>query len=53
MLLIQHPDAQDLVALSSVAYLKNKAIKQSALWYNEDEEGNIVKNSAHAETMKF
>ena len=53
ILLIQHPDAQDLVALSSVAYLKNKAIKQSALWYNEDEEGNIVKNSALAETMKF
>ena len=50
---IQHPDAQDLVALSSVAYLKNKAIKQSALWYNEDDEENILKNSALAETMRY
>ena len=53
VLSIQHPDAQDLVALSSVAYLKNKAIKQSALWYNEDDEENILKNSALAETMRY
>ena len=53
MLSIQHPDAQDFVALSSVAYLKNKSVKQSALWYMEDSEGNIPKNSAVAETMRF
>src|SRR3990167_8909046 len=53
VLSIQHPDAQDLVALSSVAYLKNKSIKQSAIWYNEDDEGNILENSALAETMRY
>ena len=53
VLSIQHPDAQDFVALSSVAYLKDKSVKQSALWYMEDSEGNIPKNSAVAEVMRF
>ena len=53
VLSIKHPDAQDLVALSSAAYLKNKSVKQSALWYQEDQEHNIPKNSALAEVMKF
>lgn len=50
---IQHPDSQDLIALSSVAYLKNKTVKQSALWYQEDPDGNIPKSSALAATMNF
>jgi hypothetical protein len=53
VLSIQHPDAQDLVGLSSVLYLKNKSVKQSALWYQEDSDGNIPKSSALAECMKF
>lgn len=53
ILSIQHPDAQDLVALSSVAYLKNRQLTQSAMWYQEDVDGNIPKNSALAETMRF
>lgn len=50
---IEHPDSQDLVALSSALYLKNKSVKQSALWYQEDSEGNIPKNSALAEVMRY
>ena len=50
---IVHPDAQDLVALSSVLYLKNRSVKQSALWYQEDADKNIPKSSALAETMRF
>lgn len=53
VLSVSHPDSQDLVGLSSALYLKNKAVKQSALWYQEDEDGNIVKNSTLAEVMKF
>lgn len=53
VLSIKHPDAQDLVALSSVAYLKNRSVKQSALWYGEDEDEHIKKNSALAEVMNF
>ena len=52
VLSVKHPEAQDLVALSSALYLKNKAVKQSALWYNEDADGNIPKNSALAEVMR-
>ena len=50
---IEHPDSKDLVALSSVLYLKNKSVKQSALWYQEDTEGNIPKSSALAEFMRY
>lgn len=53
VLSISHPDAEDLVALSSAMYLKNKAVKQSALWYQEDSEGLIPKSSALAEVMRF
>lgn len=53
VLSVLHPDAENLVGLSTALYLKNKSIKQSALWYNEDDDGNIVKNSALAEVMKF
>lgn len=49
----KHPDSEDLIAVSNVLYLKAKSVKQSALWYNEDTEGNIAKNSALAETMRY
>lgn len=53
VLSIMHPDSEDLVGLSSATYLKDKAVKQSALWYQEDVEGNIPKSSALAEVMRF
>jgi hypothetical protein len=53
VLSIKHADSQDLVALSSATYLKNKSVKQSALWYQEDADGNIPKSSALAEVMRF
>jgi hypothetical protein len=52
-LTVTHPESQEPLDLSSVQYLKNKAVKQSALWYNEDKEGNIAKNSALAEAMRY
>lgn len=53
VLSIEHPDSQDLVALSSVLYLQNKTVKQSAMWYQEDLDGNIPKNSALASAMRY
>ncbi len=53
VLSIKHTDSQDLVALSSATYLKNKSVKQSALWYQEDDDGNIPKSSTLAEVMRF
>jgi len=50
---IQHPDAQEFVGLSSVLYLKNRSVKQSAMWYQEDSDGNIPKSSALAEAMRY
>ena len=53
VLSVSHPDSEDLVALSSAMYLKNKAVKQSALWYQEDSDGLIPKQSTLAEVMRF
>lgn len=51
---IEHPEAESgLVALSACNYRRDMNIKSSALWYNEDGDGNIPKNSALAELMKF
>ena len=48
----KHPDKEDPIAISSVEYKKDKALKISALWYNLDEEGLIAKNSALAQWMR-
>lgn len=53
VLSVAHAEADDLVALSSVQYLNKKSIKQAALWYSEDSDGNIAKNSALASAMQF
>ena len=53
VLSVVHPDSQDLIGLSSALYLKNKVVKQSALWYQEDDDGSIVKSSALADVMRY
>lgn len=50
---VSHPDSVELIELSNVQYLKDKAVKNSATWYSKDAEGKIAKNSALAETMRF
>lgn len=52
VLAIQHPDSQEHVDLSSAIYLKNKSLKQSALWYQEDQDKNIPKSSTLAAVMR-
>lgn len=48
---VKHPDADNPVNLTKCVYIKNKAIKESGLWYNEDKEGNIQKGSALAQVL--
>lgn len=46
--LIKHPDREEPVTISSVSYLRDKAVKTTGLWYNLDKEENIQKGSALA-----
>lgn len=50
---VEHPDAEVPIAISSVAFLKDKAVKNSGLWYNLDKEENIQKGSALASFIVF
>jgi hypothetical protein len=53
----KHPDKEETIRLSGVKIKKiqgnNENIKKETLWWNEDDEGNIRKNSALAEVMRF
>lgn len=46
--MVKHPSKEDLIKVSQVKYVKNNKIEQSGLWYHEDEDQLIVKNSALA-----
>lgn len=52
-LICKHPDKDEFIELSSVEYLREKNVKNSALWFTLDGEGKISKNSALATTMNF
>jgi len=46
---VEHPDYDDgTISISSVAYLKDKKVTTSGLWFNLDKEENIQKGSALA-----
>lgn len=48
----QHPDKTELIKISKVKYFKTEdKLAESGLWYNEDEDGLIVKGSALAKTI--
>lgn len=57
---VNHPDAEETISISSVAYIKDKKVTNSGLWFNLDKEEKIQKGSALAiflgktssETMK-
>ena len=50
---VNHPETDESVSISSVVYIKDKKIKQSALWFSLDESGEIKKWSALALLMGF
>lgn len=42
----KHPDREETIHLSSVAYLQDRAVKTSGTWLNLDKEGKLQKGSA-------
>ena len=46
--LIQHPDREEPITISSVSYLRDKKVITTGLWFNLDKDGNIQKGSALA-----
>lgn len=52
-LICKHPDREETLEISKAAYLKGDKKETSGLWYNEDEDGNVAKQSTLAQTMKF
>lgn len=49
---VKHPGKEDLIKVSQVRYLKNEKIDQSGLWFHEDEDFLIPKNSALAVLLR-
>lgn len=47
----KHPLKEENVNISSIAYLRNKSVTNSGLWYALDSEGNIQKGSPLAVFM--
>ena len=45
---VKHPDKDETIKLSSVAYLQEKKVVTKGLWFNQDDEGKIQKGSALA-----
>jgi len=50
---VKHPDQEDEIHISRVKYLKRDNLVESGLWYTEDSDGLISKNSALAEFMRY
>lgn len=49
----KHPEKEENIKLSRVIYKKDKALVASGTWFNEDQDGLIMKNSALAQLMTF
>lgn len=45
---VQHPDNDEPISISAVAYLKDKKVTNTGLWFNLDKEEKIQKGSALA-----
>lgn len=45
---VKHPDREETIKISSVAYLLDKQVVTKGLWFNKDKEGKIQKGSALA-----
>ncbi len=48
---VKHPDKEELIHISSVAYLRDKQVVSSGLWMALDKDDNIQKGSALATFM--
>ena len=48
---VKHPDREDNIKISSVAFLADKKVKTSGTWMTLDDEGNIQKGCALAQLL--
>ncbi len=48
-----YPDKNEPVNIGQVIYERGNKMEYSGLWYKEDEDGNIPKDSALAHLMRF
>ena len=44
---MKHPDREEPILISAVAYLFDRAIKVSGTWFNLDKDGQLQKGSAN------
>ena len=49
---VKHPDKEETIKISSVAYLDGREVKTSGTWVSLDKEGNLQKGSALTNFMK-
>ncbi len=49
----KHPERDDNIEISSLKFEKAGVLAVSGLWINEDEDGNIKKNSGLGQLMSF
>jgi len=52
ILICKHPDREEPIEMSRVAYLKGKTVTCSGLWFNLDDDKLIPKQSALAIAMR-
>jgi len=49
---VKHPDKEEPIHISSLAYIRDKQVVSGGLWFTLDSESNIQKGSALATFMK-
>ena len=49
----KHPDKEETIHISSVAYLRDKQVVNSGLWYTLDSQENLQKGSALATFLQY
>lgn len=49
----KHPEKEDTIQVSKVRFEKKKKLTDSGLWFKQDEDGNIQKNSALAVFLSY
>ena len=53
VLFCRHPDKKETLQIDKVKYNKNDSLKTSALWFKQDDEGKLAKNSALGNMLVF
>jgi len=48
----KHPNKEDLIELSQVAFIKQSKVTESGLWFNLDEDKKLPKNSALSTVLR-